>query len=116
MTSTLCQSTALGRIIAELFGIIVRTILSMVENVSNTFHEPGVCCREGWMAGAASRDRSMIVPPGLDDVAGCVCLADPGAAPTWIAETARVRSRCLPVAAQMPAGRSWVSKSHKPHH
>ena len=45
MTSTLCQSAALGRIIApwlvmiaELFGIIVETILSMMENVSNTLH------------------------------------------------------------------------------
>jgi len=47
MTGTLCQSAALGRIIAtwvvkiaELFGIIVKTILSMVENA---------WCREaGW--------------------------------------------------------------------
>ena len=80
-TSTLCQSAALGCIIAELFGIIVKTILSMVENVSNILHEPGACCR------VASHDRAMLVPPGLDDVAGCVRLADLGAA--WITETAR---------------------------
>ncbi|WP_119269030.1 hypothetical protein [Taklimakanibacter deserti] len=56
MTGTLCQSVALGCIIAlwvvkiaKLFGIIVKTILSMVENVGDTLHEPGVCCRKaGW--------------------------------------------------------------------
>ena len=53
MTGTLCRSVALGLIIApwvvkiaEFFGIIVKTILSMVENVGNTLHEPGVCCRK----------------------------------------------------------------------
>jgi hypothetical protein len=57
MTSTLCQSVALGRIItpwvvkiAELFGIMVKTILSMVENFSNSLQEPRVCCRKvGWV-------------------------------------------------------------------
>jgi hypothetical protein len=56
MTGTLCRSVALGLIIApwvvkiaEFFGIIVKTILSMVGNVGNTLHEPGVCCRKaGW--------------------------------------------------------------------
>ena len=56
MTSTLCQSLSLGRIItlwvaqiAELFGIIIKTILTIVENVGDTLREPGVCCRKaGW--------------------------------------------------------------------
>jgi hypothetical protein len=50
MTSTHCQSVALGRIIApwavkiaEFFGTIVKIILTIVENVRNSLHELGTC-------------------------------------------------------------------------
>jgi hypothetical protein len=53
MTSTPCQSAALGRIIApwaatiaEFFGIIVEIILANAENVRTTLHELGACCRK----------------------------------------------------------------------
>jgi hypothetical protein len=55
MTSTHCKSVALGRIIApwavkiaEFFGTIVKIILTIVENVRNSLHELGACCREGY--------------------------------------------------------------------
>jgi len=93
MTSTLCQGAALGRIIApwvvriaELFGMIVNTILSMAENVSNTAHEPGVRCRKAGWPGLPA----VLVPTGRDDAAGCVPLAGLGAAPARITETAGV--------------------------
>ncbi|WP_119275187.1 hypothetical protein [Taklimakanibacter deserti] len=53
MTSTLCQSPALGRIIAPwaakivaLFAVIVATIVANAENVGNTLRELGTCCRK----------------------------------------------------------------------
>ena len=65
MTSTHCQSVALGRIItpwavkiAEFFGTIVTLILTIVENVRTTGHELGACCRK------AGR-RRMALRPGL---------------------------------------------------
>jgi len=55
MTSTHCRSVALGRIIApwavkiaEFFGTIVKIILTIVENVRNSLHELGACCRQGY--------------------------------------------------------------------
>jgi hypothetical protein len=95
MTSTLCQSAALGRIIAPwlvniagLFGIIVKTILSMVKKVSNILHEPGACYRKAGWPWIASRGMAMLVLFGLVDAAGCVRLADLGAASARITETA----------------------------
>jgi len=86
MTSTLCQSAALGRIIAPwvvkiaaLFGIIVKTILSMVENVGSSLPESRV-------SGLAWRDMAMLVPPGLVDAAGCMLLSDLAAAAARITE------------------------------
>jgi hypothetical protein len=67
--------------ITELFGIILRTILSMVEKAGNTLHEPGVCCR---VAGFASPGGFMLVPPGL---------------PARIAETAGIDRDFFPSAA-----------------
>jgi hypothetical protein len=65
MTSTPCQSVALSRIIAPwaakfagFFGTIVKIILTIVENVRNTLHELGACCRK------AGR-RLMVLRPGL---------------------------------------------------
>jgi hypothetical protein len=84
MTSTLCQSAALGRIIAawvakivELFVVTAKIILSMVENVSNSLHEPGVYCRRTGVAGAASPDIAMLGLPAPDDASGCGLIAGP---------------------------------------
>jgi hypothetical protein len=92
MTRTLCQSAALDRIapwvvmIAGLFDIIIKTILSMAENAGNSLHEPDVRCRKpGWRGIASSPDMA-----GLDDATGCVRLADLQAAPARTTETARV--------------------------
>lgn len=75
MTSTLCQSAVLARIIAELFGIIVKTILSLVENAGDIRHEPGVCCR---VAGVAQRGMVMLVPlASLTLQDACSAGADP---------------------------------------
>jgi hypothetical protein len=98
-------NSALGRIIAlwvvkiaELLEIIIKTILSMVEKVSNTLNEPGVWCRKaGWPI--APPDMAMLVPPSLDDAAGCVLLADFGTTSARITETAGVdRDVFLPAA------------------
>jgi hypothetical protein len=129
MTSTHCQSVALGRIIApwavkiaEFFGTIVKIILTIVENVRNSLHELGACCRK-------ARRRLIALRPGLsrpmmpklktmgrharvpspqpatpragsspswsrDDAAGYVPLADIGAAPARITDAALSAPRC----------------------
>jgi hypothetical protein len=80
MTSSLCEDAAPGRIIApwmvktaEFFGIMIKIILSLVENAGDTSHESGIRCR---LVGAASPDMALLVPPGLDAAARCVRLAD----------------------------------------
>lgn len=65
MIRTLCQSVALGRIIialwllmiAELFGIMVKAVLSLVGNVSNTLP-----------------DMAMLILSVRDGASGCVLL------------------------------------------
>jgi hypothetical protein len=136
MTSTHGQSVALGRIIAPwavkiagFFGTIVKIILTIVENVGNSLHELGACCRAaGRRLMAMPKLKTMgrharlpspqpanpravsSLPLGLDDAAGCVLLADIGA-----------RRRGSPTAAgsistspcrRPDAGKSsWISKS-----
>ena len=105
MTSTLCQSAALGRIIAtwvvmiaELSGIIVETFLSMAERSATPFR------KAGW-PGLPHPDTVTLVLPGLDDAAGCVRLADLGAAPARITETAVVDRDVFLTAARMFRGK-----------
>jgi hypothetical protein len=132
MTSTHCTSVALGRIIApwavkiaEFFGTIVKIILTIVENVRNTVHELGACCRKAGrrlMALRQGLSRPMMPKPktmgrharvpspqpanpragsspswSRDDAAGYVLLADNGAAPARITD---IRRR--PVLVPMP--------------
>jgi hypothetical protein len=111
MTGTLCRSAALGCIIApwvvkiaELFGIFVKTILSMVENVGNTLHEPGVCCRKTAWPGLPRA-----IWPCLSRPAS-LTLQDAGSLPPSgrrrrITETAGARSRHLPARSPMPWGK-----------
>jgi len=110
MTSTPCRSVALGRIIApwavkiaEFFGTIVKIILTIVENVRNSLHELGTCCRKAGrrlMALRPGLSRPMMPKlktmgrhtrvPTFDDAAGSVLLADIGVAPARITDAALV--------------------------
>ena len=141
MTSTHCQSVALGRIIApwavkivEFFGAIVEAIVAHAENVRNTLHELGACCRNAGRGLLALRPgllrpmmpklktmgRHARVPSpqpanpragsspswSRDDAAGYVLLADIGAAPAWITDAALSAPRCR-------GKSSWISKRLK---
>ena len=127
MLSTLCQSAAPGRILVpwagkvpEFFGMIVETILMILEIVCRTLHEQGAFCRKAgrrlmalrpglshpMMPKLETRDRHarlpglqppnsrarlmvILVPPRLNDAAGCVLLADIGAEPARITNKRR---------------------------
>jgi hypothetical protein len=87
MTSTHCQSVALGRIItpwavkiAEFFGTIVRIILTIVENIRNTVHELGACCRHARVPNPQPAIPRASSSPSWsrDDAARYVLLADIG--------------------------------------
>jgi hypothetical protein len=79
MTSTLCRSAALGLVIAqwvikiaELFGIIVKTVLSMVENISKTLHAPGGFLPErGALGDCPALWRSLPVPIAETAMSSC---------------------------------------------
>jgi hypothetical protein len=69
MTSTHCQSVALGRIIApwavkiaEFFGTIVKIILTTVEKVRNTVHKLGACCQKGYRIGSSCGEETAHSP------------------------------------------------------
>jgi len=125
MTSTPCQSAALDRIIAlwtamvvAFFGAIVETIATIADNVCNTLHELGACCRKAGRRLALrprlsrpmskletlghhskppraepSRRLVTILVPELNDAVGCVFLADIGAARTQTTDHRKDRSR-----------------------
>jgi hypothetical protein len=127
--------------IAEFLGTIVKIILTIVEKVRNTVHELGACCRKigrrlmalrvglsrpmlpklktmGAYPGAEpSQPRTLAqthchpVPPGLDNAAGSVLLADIGAAPTRITDNRR-----RPVLVPMPGEKLVDFEELEAHH
>jgi hypothetical protein len=74
MTRTPCQSAALDRIIAlwaanvaEFFGAIAKTILTIAEIVRSILHEIGACCRKPGQRLPALRPRlSWPIMPQLE--------------------------------------------------
>ena len=116
MTGTLCRSAALGCIIAlwvmkiaELFGIIVKTILSMVEKIGDSLHEPGVWCRKALWPGLPRAIWPCLSRPAAMTLQDACCLP----ISARINEATGARRRGLPVCSPMPWERSKVSAHHE---